>query len=253
MATFGDLFVPLIAQERRDAIYFCVCVPLGLQLPHPIHNVNDSGDKRKQASGDNDVKQGKKMKLQHHPRDRRHLQNSSDFAGPTWFYMHFAVEQMQYTRPDENHGIARDNENGKPGWKPPVLRIDIAPIADAQCNDGAQEQAFIGNRIENRAERAALFVTTRDISIEPVAYGCDQKNRDCGKTLPFERLAALDALAIIDSHRDEYRNHQDPNHRDFVRSRHNAARVTIKGESLSQGWQAIWPSPPTQISRSRLV
>src|SRR5436190_55985 len=167
--------------------------------------------------------------------------------------MYFAVEQMQYTRADENHGIARDNENGKPGWKSSVLGINIAPIADAQCNDGAQEQAFISNRIENRAERAPLFVTTRDISIEPVAYGCDQKNRDCGKTLPFKRLAALDALAIIDSHRDEYRNHQDPNHRDFVRSRHNAARVTIKGESLSQGWQAIWPSPPTQISRSRLV
>src|SRR5437762_6048056 len=158
--------------------------------------------------------------------------------------MHFAVQQVQYTRADENHGIARDNENGKPGWKSSVIGINIAPIADAQCNDGAQEQAFISNRIENRAERAPLFVTTRDISIEPVAYGCDQKNRDRGKTLPFERGAALDALAIIDSHRDEYRNHQDPNHRDFVGSRHIAVGVTIKGESLSQTCKQIGPATP---------
>ena len=103
--------------------------------------------------------------------------------------MHFAVEQMQYTRADENDSISRDNENGKPCRKSSVIGIDIAPIADAQGDDGAQEQAFIGNRIENRAERAALFVATRDISIESVADGCDQKNRDRGKTLPFERLA----------------------------------------------------------------
>src|SRR6266478_1232047 len=110
---------------------------------------------------------------------------------------------MQYTRADENHGISRDNENWKPGWKSSVLRVDIAPIADAQGNDGAQEQAFIGNRIENCAERAALFVTTSDISIESVADGRDQKNHDGGKTLPFERRAPLNALAVIDSHRDE--------------------------------------------------
>src|SRR5882724_1097072 len=156
--------------------------------------------------------------------------------------MHFAVEQMQYTRADENDGISGDNENGKPGWKSSVLGIDIAPIADAQGDDGAQEQAFIGNRIENRAERAALFVAARDISIESVADGCDQKNRDRGKTLPFEWLAALNALAVIDGHRDEDRNHQDPDHRDFVGSRHNAARATIKGESLRQTCKQIAPA-----------
>src|SRR5437868_6592831 len=93
---------------------------------------------------------------------------------------------MQHTRADENHSISRDNENGKPGWKSSVFGIDIAPIADAQRDDGAQEQAFVRNRIENCAERASLFITTCDISIESVAYSCDQKNRDRGKTLPFE-------------------------------------------------------------------
>src|SRR5438552_14680431 len=148
---------------------------------------------------------------------------------------------MQHTRADENHSDSRDNENGKPGWKSSVLGIDIAPIADAQGNNGAQEQSFIGNRIENRAECAALFVTTRDISIESVADGCDQKNRDRGKTLPFEWRTALNALAVIDSHRDEDRNHQDPNDRDFVGSRHIAVGVTIRGESLSQTCKQIGP------------
>src|SRR5438093_13469466 len=123
--------------------------------------------------------------------------------------MHFAVEQMQYTRADENHGIARDNENGKPRWKSSVLRVDIAPIADAQCNDRAQEQAFISNRIENRAERAPLFLTTRHISIEPVAYGFDQKNCDCGKTVPFELVDDVDALSIIDANCDVDLHHSN--------------------------------------------
>src|SRR5437879_1668533 len=114
---------------------------------------------------------------------------------------------MWHAGADENDGIACDNENGEPCRKSSVFRIDIAPVADAQGNDGAQEQAFIRNRIENRAERAPLLVMTSDIAIESVARGCNEKNHDRGKTLPFERRATLDALPVINRHRDKDRNH----------------------------------------------
>src|SRR4029077_14032860 len=124
----------------------------------------------------------------------------------------------------EKQPVGYYKEKGEPPGKPSVIRIDIAPIADAQGNDGAQEQAFIGNRIENCAERAPLFVTTSDISVEAVARGRNEKNHDRRKTLPFKRRTALDALAIIDSHRDESRNHQNPNDCDFIGRRHSEAR-----------------------------
>ncbi len=86
------------------------------------------------------------MKLQHDPSNRDHLRNSRDFTGPPRSHVHFADEQMQYARADENDGIARDNEDREPGWESAVLRIDIAPITDAQCDDAAQKQSFVGPR-----------------------------------------------------------------------------------------------------------
>ena len=65
--------------------------------------------------------------------------------------------------------IARDNEDREPGWESAVLRIDIAPITDAQCDDAAQKQSFVGDRIENDSKRTPLIVATRDVSIQSVA------------------------------------------------------------------------------------
>ncbi len=78
-----------------------------------------------------------------------------------------------------------------------VLRIDVAPIADRERDDGAEEQALVRNRIEDDAERAFLVVTARDVTVEAVARGGDEENSDRGITLPLDRFAALDARSVI--------------------------------------------------------
>ena len=65
-----------------------------------------------------------------------------------------------------------------------------------------------------------MVVTARDITIETVAHGGDEKDHDCGVALPLERLPALDALPVIDRHQDERRNHQNADERDLVRGGH---------------------------------
>ena len=163
------------------------------------------------------------MQLQHHPRDRAHLADSRNFACPVRFHFHFAVEQMQDDRAHEDDSIACDDENWEPRGKSPVIRIELAPVRDAQRDDAAEEQALVRDRIEDYTKRAALIVMPRDIAIEPVANRGEQKNNDRRVSLPFERRTALNALAIINRHRDKHRNHQNPNDCNFVGRRHLGA------------------------------
>src|SRR6478609_5083882 len=108
------------------------------------------------------------------------------------------------------------------------MRIDLAPVADAQCDDSAEQKALVGDRIENRAERTALIGTAGDVAIEAVANRGRQKYPDRGEAHPILRTAFLDAFAVIDRERDEDRDHQDPDHRDFVGGRHERASQSAK-------------------------
>ena len=67
----------------------------------------------------------------------------------------------------------------------------MAPIADAERDDAAEEQAFVGDRIEDDAEGAALVITPRDIAIESVADRRDEEDEDRGEALPFQRFARV--------------------------------------------------------------
>ena len=126
------------------------------------------------------------MKLQHHPGDSAHLADGCYFSGPTWFYTHFIADEiLQDPGADQDYRVPSDDQNREPRRKSAVLGIDLAPVADAQSDDAAQQQAFVRDRIENRSERAPLFVAARNVSIESVAHSRDQKNRDRGETLPF--------------------------------------------------------------------
>src|SRR4029453_9225120 len=102
---------------------------------------------------------------------------------------------MQDRAPDHDDGVAADHEYWEPSGESSVLRIDVAPVADAQGNDATQEQALVRDRIEDDTEGALLVVTACDIAVEAVARGGNEKNHDRGVALPLERLPALDALA----------------------------------------------------------
>src|SRR5438128_5541338 len=177
---------------------FCrVGVPFSLQLSHAVRNVKNAGNKREKSSTDHDVEQGNKVKLQHHPSNCDHLRNSCDFPRPPWFHLYFAVEQIQHHRTDEDDGIARDDKNGEPCWKSSIIGINFAPVADAQCDNGAQKQAFVSNRIENDSERTPLIVAARDVSVQTIAHGSQQENADGWKTLALQRHAPLNTSTII--------------------------------------------------------
>src|SRR6185436_19439332 len=135
------------------------------QLAHTIHYVNHAREEREKSSANHDVKQGKKAELQHHPCDRDHLADCRNFTRPPWSHLHFAVEQIENGGADENDGVARDNQNGEPCRESTVIGIDVAPITDAQCNDTAEQQAFVRNGVENNSKRAPLVVATGDISV----------------------------------------------------------------------------------------
>jgi hypothetical protein len=197
-------------------------VTFRLQLPDAFDHINDTGNGSENSGNYHDKPQREKSQLQHHPRDRAHLTNRRHFARPARFHLHLVADEiMQDRRAYQNDRITRDNENRKPGREPSVFGIYFAPVADTKSNDSAQEQTFVRNRIEDGTEGAALFVATRNISVETVARGGEQENDDGGEALPFQRYPALDALTIIDRQRHEYRNHQNPDNRDLVRGSHS--------------------------------
>ena len=159
-----------------------MCVPFGLQLPHAFDHINHSRNRGENSRDGYDEPQGQKAQLQHDPPDRAHLTNCRHLASPARFHLHFVADEiMQDGCAHQNDRIACDNENGKPGWEPSILGIHLAPVADAQSNDPAQEQTFVRDRVEDSAECAALFVATRHVSVETVARGREQENSNGGR------------------------------------------------------------------------
>ena len=96
------------------------------------------------------------------------------------------------------------------------MLVTCAPVADAESDDAAQEQTFVGDRIEDHAERAPLVVASRDETIDAVAGRGEKKDRDRSEALPMLGAAFLDALPIINRQRNEHGDHQDPDYGDFV-------------------------------------
>src|SRR5437899_1382322 len=82
----------------------------------------------------------------------------------------------------------------------------------------------------------------RHITVESVAYCSEDENYDGCEPLPFERLAAFNAFAIVDRHCDESRNHQDPNNGNLVRGSHGARKEIvgrlIRSRQRTQPWAA---------------
>ena len=93
---------------------------------------------------------------------------------------------MEQGGADEDDGIARDDEDREPERKL------VGPIAEAEGDDGGEEEALIGNGIEDHAEAAALIVAAGDVAIEAIAGGGDEEGEDGGDALPILRMTGLD-------------------------------------------------------------
>ena len=229
-------------------------VPCRLQLPDAICHINDPGDRRENASRNYNIEQGNQTQLQHHPTDGDHLQNSRYFSSPVWFHVHFSNEQIQHARADEKNGIARNYKNREPGRKTAVAGVELAPVTDAQADDGAKEQTLVGNWIKNDSQRTPLIVTARDISVQAVAQCGDQENRDGSEAFPLCWRAVLNALTIVNRHRDEGRNHQNPDDGDLVGRGHNTrdAKNCKAFDSLAPARSPISGFPSMSLGSRRL-
>src|SRR5437773_3446953 len=127
-------------------------VTFGLQLPDAFDDINHTRNEDEDSRHDHDEPQRQKSQLQHHPRDRAHLTNSRHLARPTWFQPHFVADEiMQNSGTDQNYRVARNDENREPYRKFSVIGIALAPIGNAQGDDAAQQQTFVGDRVENNA------------------------------------------------------------------------------------------------------
>src|SRR5436190_13361073 len=144
---------------------------------------------------------------------------------------------MKHRAADHNDRVACDDEDRKPCGKFSIMLIARTPVADAESNDAAEQQSFVGDRIENHAEGAALIVTTRDVAIETVTDGREKKDRNGGEPLPILRAAFLNALSVINRQGDEYRDHQDPDDGNFVGGCHLKARDHGTLQDYCETWQ----------------
>ena len=60
----------------------CLGLAMRAQLPKAIHHIDDPGDKSEEPGRRHDVDERDEHKLQHDPRDRRHLQKGRDLSRP---------------------------------------------------------------------------------------------------------------------------------------------------------------------------
>src|SRR3954454_7695934 len=149
---------------------------------------------------------------------------------------------MEHGAAEKDDGIPRDDEDGEPGREFSIMRVDLAPVADAQGDDSAKEKALDRNGIENCAERAALIVSASHVAIEAIAHGRQQKHRDSGEAHPILGLAFLDAFAVVNRECHEYRNHQDPDYGYLVSCCHGEAASYENLTASLSDMQGILPA-----------
>src|SRR5687768_13173169 len=187
-------------------VRFRVAVAARLELANSLEDVTDAGD-RGEKTGEingnieeieaglpatNGDRVGEKVHLQHDQGKGRHLADRRDFSGPTWADVNLAVDELDGDDARDDDHVARDDEDSEPDGQL------VSPIAHAQGDDAGEEQPFIGDRIEHHPELAALIISAGNISIEAVTGGRDQEDQDRAPALPFLRIVAGDAAAIID-------------------------------------------------------
>src|SRR5207253_10192537 len=112
----------------------------------------------------------------------------------------------------------------------------------AQRNDAAQKQALIGERIENNSQRTSLVVMACNVAVQTITDGSDYENGNCSITHPFKRRAVIDALAIINGHRHQSRNHQNPNDGDLVCSGHDGPQRSNRHSNLQGNLATLFKS-----------
>ena len=100
-----------------------------------------------------------KRNLEHQPGDGEHLQGGRGFSSPARLHLQMLIEEIQNPATGENHGVASDNNDGKPKGK------SLVPVAKTQRDNGREEKPLVRDGIEHRAEATPLIPMAGDVTV----------------------------------------------------------------------------------------
>src|SRR6185312_1978161 len=113
-----------------------------------------------------------RVPLQQDPNDGKHLEDGGHFSSDARANFDFADGRLDDTVTDQYDQIAADDRAGEPKRNAAEVRV----IIEGEQNDAGDEQQFVGKRVEDGAEFAALIVMTRNVAVHAVANGGNGKS-----------------------------------------------------------------------------
>jgi hypothetical protein len=148
-------------------------------------------------------------------------------AGPVRPDLAFAARQVVHQEGAHDGGnVAEDDQEREP------VREMLAPRGERQSDDGGEQQRFVRQRIEDRAEAAALVEAPRDIAVQHIAERRESDGENGAPAVALVRRAIGHALPVIDRKPDEDRDEQDAEYGDLGGERH--------GQIALHPWQRGW-------------
>ena len=181
------------------------------QLPHAIPNVEQPGNAGADGGADDPDPQPRLRPFEQNPEHNRHLQHSRGFAEQPWPDKDLADRHLDHDQAGQQQRIAPDDGTGEPKWNGFQVRM----MLEAQNHDAGNQQQLIGQRIENRAQLAALIVPPSDVAIHSVADGGDGEGENAQQSMPL-----VASLHIIKDLNHEEGNQQNSQNGDLVRGGH---------------------------------
>ena len=174
------------------------------QFPAPGH-VLDTGYRGQQTRQDEHKVEGVFTQVQpvveQHQEHGQQLKRRAHLAVESGFEDPETVHQVKGEAAEQNEGIPKNDDHHQPKGD----RIDEAHPGEGKHDDGAADQQFVRNRIEDGAHRGLLTESARDQAVERVGHRGHHEDGQSG------------AHAVVDDQGDEDGNENDPEDRQLVR------------------------------------
>ena len=102
----------------------------------------------------------------------------------------------------EQKRVSADDDGGEPNGK----RAEMIERHEAEGDQRGEQQQLVGDRIEQRPERAPLVPMPGQVTVERVGNGGEKKDRN-GRVAPaFVGMAARAGIVVGDHEHDENRH-----------------------------------------------
>ena len=155
--------------------------------------------------------------LEHDPAEGYHLSDGADFARPVRLDFDASLVVVENPEAAHDNDVAGDDEDNEPDRESPSFG---APWKDREGGEGEEEEALVGERIEEGSEFGELVELARKITIEGVGDSSNHKDGNGGPAKGFDTRAVLNTEAIVNGDRYEERDTQEAKDGDVGRNVH---------------------------------